>query len=128
MSTRETTQAGVVGSLQRLLGKLDANSADLAHLEGSRGKLGTLLARLEELSKQQGAMTAGKQAATKEIQSLVIEGQRLGTGLRAMLREHYGPRSEKLAEFGLQPFRGRKVKTPETTASTSQSPQGTAKV
>ena len=29
---------------------------------------------------------------------------------RMAVRDHYGPRSEKLAEFGLQPFRGRKAK------------------
>ena len=108
----ETSQAGVLGSLQLFHGRLEANSADLAHLEVSRVKLGTLLARIDELSKKQGAMTASKQEASKEIQALMIESQRLGSGLRSMVKEHYGPRSEKLSEFGLQPFRGRKVKAP----------------
>jgi hypothetical protein len=31
--------------------------------------------------------------------------------LRQGVKQHYGIRSEKLAEFGLQPFRGRKTKT-----------------
>jgi hypothetical protein len=31
--------------------------------------------------------------------------------LRKLLTENYGVRSEKLAEFGLQPFRGRKART-----------------
>ncbi|MFY9822912.1 MAG: hypothetical protein WAM82_16140 [Thermoanaerobaculia bacterium] len=126
MSTKKVTQTdvAVLGSLQRLHSKLEANSADLVHLEGSRVKLGTVLTRLDELSKQQGAMTASKQAATKEKQSLLIGGKRLGTGLRAMVREHYGPRAEKLAEFDMQPFRGRKAKapaaeTPDTPATTT---------
>ncbi|MFY9824010.1 MAG: hypothetical protein WAM82_21710 [Thermoanaerobaculia bacterium] len=138
MSTKlETSQAGVLGSLQQLHSKLEANSTDLAHLEVSRAKLGTLLARIAELSKTQGAMTAGKQEATKEIQTLMVASQRLGSGLRAMVKEHYGPRSEKLSEFGLQPFRGRKVKapapetptpvTPGTPAPTPQSPHDPAK-
>jgi hypothetical protein len=118
---KETTDAGVVGSLQRLQGKLDANSADLPHLEAPRAQLRAMLTRFEELSKQQGAMRAGKQEASKEMRTIVTEGQRLGNGMRRMVQIHYGPRSEKLAEFDLQPFRGRKAKapvpeTPETPA------------
>lgn len=30
--------------------------------------------------------------------------------LRASVKEHYGPKAEKLTEFGVQPFRGRKLK------------------
>ncbi|HSS48966.1 MAG TPA: hypothetical protein VLX28_08465 [Thermoanaerobaculia bacterium] len=124
---KETTDAGVVGSLQRLQGKLDANSADLAHLEVPRAQLRAMLTRFEELSKQQGAMRASKQEASKAIRTLVVEAQRLGNGLRRMVQIHYGPRSEKLTEFDLQPFRGRKAKapapeTPGTPAPTPQSP------
>jgi len=126
MSTkkRETSQAGVLGSLQRFHGTLEANGADLEHLAGSRAKLGTMLIRIDELSKEQGAMRARKQAASKEIQALLVESQRLGSGLRGMVKEHYGPRSEKLSEFGLQPFRGRKTKeqSAETPAPAPQSP------
>jgi hypothetical protein len=133
MSTKkETTNAGVVGALQRFHGKLEANSADLAHLAVPRAQLGTLLTRVDELSNQQGAMRAGKQEASAELQTLIAEGQRLGSGLRAMVKIHYGPRSEKLTEFDLQPFRGRKAKTPVvkppapgtpgTPAPTPQSP------
>jgi hypothetical protein len=32
--------------------------------------------------------------------------------LRVSLKDHYGPRAEKLAELGIQPFRGRKPKPP----------------
>ena len=118
---RETTDAGVVGSLQRFQGKLDANGADLPHLEAPRAQLRAMLTRFEELSKQQGAMRAGKQEASKEMRTIVTEGQRLGNGMRRMVQIHYGTRSEKLAEFDLQPFRGRKAKapvpeTPETPA------------
>src|ERR1700681_4243293 len=102
-----TTTSEVVGNLQQLLGKLEANKADLPQLEIPRTKLGTVMARVMDLSKQQGAMTAGKQEASKELQTLLIEGQRLANAMRALVKEHYGIRSEKLAEFGLQPFRGR---------------------
>jgi hypothetical protein len=129
---RETTDAGVLGALQRFHGKLEANSADLAHLEVPRAQLTTLLARVDDLSKQQGAMRAGKQEASQELRALIGDGQRLATGLRAMVKIHYGPRSEKLTEFDLQPFRGRKAKapaptpTPETPAASTPTSQSAA--
>ncbi|HEX7185186.1 MAG TPA: hypothetical protein VF756_25395 [Thermoanaerobaculia bacterium] len=38
----------------------------------------------------------------------LAEGRKLATFLRTGVKQHYGNRSEKLAEFDLQPFRGRK--------------------
>ena len=115
-----TTNEAVVGNLQQLLGKLEANKADLPQMEISMTKLGTVMARVMDVSKQQGALTASKQAASKELQTLLTEGQRLANGLRALVKEHYGIRSEKLAEFGLQPFRGRvrTVKPPTPAPAT----------
>ena len=42
---------------------------------------------------------------------LANDAQRLASGVRVMLKEHYGIRDEKLTAFGLQPFRGRNKKT-----------------
>ena len=30
--------------------------------------------------------------------------------VRTVVKDHFGPQEEKIAEFGVQPFRGRKVK------------------
>ena len=67
------------------------------------------------------------QELSKQIKTLVTEGQRLANLLRSALKEHYGIRSEKLAEFNVQPFRGRRLKAkpaPEGsgTPEPSQSP------
>jgi hypothetical protein len=74
-----------------------------------------MLADAQETVKQQAALTAGKQEMSKKLKSQVVEGQRVANGLRKLLKEFYGVRSEKLAEFGLQPFRGlkRKAAAPE---------------
>ncbi len=110
----------VVGNLQQFLGKLEANKAELPQVEISVTKLGTVMARLMDLNKQQAALTASKQEASKEQKTLLTEGQRLANAIRAVVKEHYGIRSEKLAEFGLQPFRGRvrTVKPPTPTPGT----------
>jgi hypothetical protein len=93
--------AGGLGSLQRLVSSLEANRADLGHLEASLTQLGT---RMDE-------------------------ALRLATLLRAGLRQRHGIPSEKLAELGAQPFRGRTRKTtspapvnPEPPAPADPSP------
>ena len=106
---RETTTAGKLGDLARFTAALAANAPELAHLDGARVRLGNLLGEAQEIAKQQAAFVASKQESSKRLKVLIDEGQRLATGLRKLLTENYGVRSEKLAEFGIQPFRGRKV-------------------
>jgi hypothetical protein len=88
-----------------------ANAADLAHLETPRAKLEAFLTRAREISLRQAALAAERQELSKEMKGIIGVGQRLATLLRTAVKEHYGPRSEKLSEFGLQPFRSRKPKS-----------------
>lgn len=110
----ETTYSGVMGGLGRFSAALTANAADLAHLEGARLHLAKIVTDIEGITQQQAALTASKQEASKLLQKLMVEGQRVASGMTKFLQEHYGTRSEKLAEFGLQPFRGRKPRVPKT--------------
>jgi hypothetical protein len=119
------SNSGQFGDWNRLNVTMQANSADLPHLEKSR-------ARLEELSnlglsliKEQGALRASKQEKSKELKAVLEEGSQLATFLRIALKQHYGRKAEKLAEFGLQPFRGRNVKPqPEPEPEGRPTPAG----
>lgn len=123
--SQESTKAGRLGDWQKLLKSFAENPDDLSHLEGSRAKLEGLYSRAVAINHQQAAMAASKQAASKELQAIFAEGRRLATSLRRMVQDRYGINSEKLAEFDLQPFRGkpfiprkRKPKTdPESPAA-----------
>jgi hypothetical protein len=102
--------ATIFGNWQHLSGSLAANLADLTHVEGAVRRFGDVTTRTQAILTQQTALAAAKQATSKELRDLVIEGQRLATMLRQALKQQYGIRSEKLAEFGVQPFRGRPSK------------------
>ena len=123
---RETTNAGKLGELARFTAALAANAPELTHLEGPRLRLDSVVNNAQEIAKQQTAFAASKQDASKRLKTLINEGQRLANGIRKLLTENYGVRSEKLTEFGLQPFRGKKVKQekPEPPASPT-APLGT---
>jgi hypothetical protein len=131
--SQEKTYAGVLGDLTRLNAAVTANGAELTHLEGPRARLEKLVSDALEVAKQQAALTASKQEASKRLLKLLTEAQRVATGLRKLLKEHYGVRSEKLAEFGLQPFRGRPRKAkpenpapPETPSPPAPTPAATS--
>jgi len=105
-----TTYIGRLGEWQQLLVALMASLVELAHLEVPRAKLAALLARAIEITNIQAAQKAAKQETSQELKDVMAEGQRLANMLRTTLKEHYGPTSEKLTSFGVQPFRGRSPK------------------
>jgi hypothetical protein len=107
------------GDWMHLMKMVEANAADLAFLEVPKGKLAAQLAQAQDINRQQDALTASKQEASKQYRLVVIEGQRLANAIRKMIKSHYGIRSEKLAEFGMQPFRGRNRKTTTPTPAPS---------
>jgi len=84
---------------------LEANKEELPQMEVARQKVNTMLAELKGLSAEQASMTAAKQGVSKRLAARNKEAQMLLTFVDAGIREHYGTRSEKLVEFGQQPFR-----------------------
>ena len=121
MARRETRKAGILGDLERLSVTMEANKEQLPQLEPFRHKLGDIVTQSLDVSKQQAAFQASKQEASKQLRRLLTEGQRVADVIRTVVRDHFGPREEKIAEFGVQPFRGRKVKT-NTPTGTSPTP------
>jgi hypothetical protein len=96
-----------VAGWERTTTGFDANAKGLEYLQGQRDELAQVQAQFKDLSAQQAALTASKQETTKQMQELFRRGEELVDFLRTGLRQHYGKDSEKLVEFGLQPFRGR---------------------
>ena len=111
--SKKTTYRGMWGDWQSLAAKLEANKEELSQLEPFRIKLLAILSQAYEINQRQDAMRASKQEASKQLRQLALEGNRLASLARMGIKEHYGNREEKIAEFGLQPFRGRKAKPPE---------------
>ena len=105
--TRETTYKGSTGDLERLIAALLANAAELPQLEGARLSLEQILTQTRATAQEQAGLIAGKQDASRRLLRLIGDGQRTVTAVRKMLKAHYGLDSEKLAEFGVQPFRTR---------------------
>jgi hypothetical protein len=108
MSSRKTRQSDVIKQWQNLVSALADNIGDVQHLATRFVKLQGILAESIHVLQDQATARASKQTASRRMESLLSEGQKVATFLNVGIREHYGNRSEKLAEFHLQPLRGRR--------------------
>jgi hypothetical protein len=86
---------------------LAANIEDFPEVKPKIDRLFALLALLRELTAEQARLTAARQGVSKQIADLTDETQKLMTSLDVMVKQHYGKSSEKLAEYGLQPYRSK---------------------
>ena len=114
MRNERRTYSGILGEWQRLLDAMAANTTDLPHLEMARSLFVEHLNQTQALMRRQAAQTAEKQQCSQDLRARISDGQRMATMLRQGIRQHFGIRSEKMAEFGLTTFRGKTVrKKPE---------------
>jgi hypothetical protein len=124
--SKETTDAGKQGDWRGLAAKVEANSVDLAQLEPFRAQLTAQADKALEIGKQQAGLIASKQELSKQLRVVITEGDRLATLLRSAIKQHYGIRTEKVAEFGVKPFRGKPRKAKTTPAPGTLEPPTTA--
>jgi hypothetical protein len=122
---RETRSAGIMGDLQRLSVTMEANKEALPQLEPYRLKLTGIVTQVFDVAKQQSAHKAGKQESSKQLRKLLTQGNRVADVVRTAVKDHFGPEDEKVAEFGVQPFRGRKAKTATPTPTPTPKPVST---
>jgi hypothetical protein len=116
---RVRTYAETVNGWDELLTALDQNSAELAQLELPKQRLQTIADQIKTFAAEQAAMTASRQEATQRVEFLLAQGRKLATMLRTSVREHYGNRNQRIAEFGLKPLRT----GPGSAASVNPLPQ-----
>jgi hypothetical protein len=112
MSESNSYAETVTGWEQEIIAA-ERNAGDIPQAEITREKLQGVLGEIRGFAAEQAVLTANKQEATKRIYLLLAKGRKISTLLRTIVREHYGNRSEKLAEFGMKPLRGR-PRNPDT--------------
>jgi hypothetical protein len=101
---------------------VEAHSKELPHMEMVRPELLGMLEEARSLVVQVNALTASKQEAFKKLQQVLRSGEAMVDVMRTAARQRFGPDSEILVEFGVNPFRGRprasETETPESPTPT----------
>jgi hypothetical protein len=105
--SRPVKYADILAEWERTLAALAQNAEDFPDAFANREKLQSVLDFAKTTLTQQAQRTASKQTASRELEVAIGRGRKVATVLRFMIKERYGSRSEKLAEFNLQPFRSR---------------------
>jgi hypothetical protein len=117
-----------VNGWDRVDAAVTARAAEAPQLEINLPLLREKSKRVRVLFAQQAALTAAKQEVTRELNQLIREGNAQVDFIKTGARAHYGKDSEKLIEFGVQPFRARSRKAatkrpaPETAKPSASTP------
>jgi hypothetical protein len=109
-----------MGTGDHLVVTIQANSAELAHLEEARLQLSSLMEGAKAASVRQDTVRALFLQSTRDLEKAMVDTREVITRLRNGIRNQYGLRSEKLAEFGMQPRRAPARKAKQKPAPVPQ--------
>ena len=104
----------------------DSNQADFPFLQAPKEELEALLEQVRDAVKQQAVYTASRLDMSTKIRESLDKGRKLATVLRTSIKQRYGNRSDKLAEFGVQPLRPRRQSVPTSPTSPPPGPEAPA--
>lgn len=105
---------------------MDQNANDFTDLLSRRERLQSIMDQANVVMHEQSAAAAAKQDASQRLAALMAEGRKLAGFLNACIRERYGDSNEKLAEFMLQPFRGRRPRAEKKKAEKAKAETSTS--
>lgn len=119
------TFPGTMGEWENLAVTVEVNAGELAYLAEPRTQLVFNMEGAKAASIRQAAFKAQFQQATRDLEVFLRTGGDFATRIRNGIRTQYGMKSEKLAEFGLQPFRKRsRTKKGEPGPAVTPAPTG----
>lgn len=118
----ERLYMNAVNGWEQMATAVTTNKEEVGHLEVSVPKLRERSQRARRLYARYAAMRAAKQEVWRELQQVLGEGDSVMRYLKEGVKAHYGKRSEKLVEFGVQPFRGIKRKSAKNSTAPDVSP------
>jgi hypothetical protein len=106
-----------------------ATADNASELTGTADRLTALEGVLTEVDKiltDRASFQANKQMNSQRLKTLVNQGDKLTTVLKAMAKQHYGNGNDKLVQFGIQPLRSRTKPTvvPSTPPPPEAEPSG----
>jgi hypothetical protein len=105
---------------EQLLAGVEANREELQHVDVYRAQLDEEMKDVRAALSRRAALHAESLQATRDIQSFATRGGDLAVRIRAGIWLQYGPRSEKLVEFGMKPSRKRRGPKEKPVAETEK--------
>lgn len=107
--------AKVVQDWKLILAASEEHVEKLPDVEAERLQLQAILQKAEEVKARQQSHKASGQAATQELEEVLVRGREIAMSLRIAAKLGLGVRNEQLVQFGAAPLRRRITRKPEVT-------------
>jgi hypothetical protein len=106
----KTSLAGTVTDWEKLLKNVSDTVAELPDLTVYSTVLDQMLGKAKDGLALAAARIGIKQQETQDRQKLMKEGRDAASKLRLALKAHFGPKSERLLQYGIGPLRAKRKK------------------
>lgn len=100
--------ADFISDWETLLKNVTETAAELPNVDVYKTALEQLAGRAKDGIALANSRRGYKQQETRDLRSVMTEGKDAAAKLRAAVKAHFGPRSERLVQFGMTPIRKRK--------------------
>jgi hypothetical protein len=120
----KTSLADFVTDWEKLLKNVTDTAAELPNIDVYKTPLDQMLAEAKDGLALAAARIGVKQQETQDRQTLMKEGKEAASKLRSAIKAHFGPKSERLLQYGIKPIRKRtkKATTPATEEPVPETP------
>jgi len=108
MAREERRSLNKVNKWKQVAAAIRKNQADFAQFGEATSNLEARTVEVSDLHARQSSLRAAKQDVSRNLEQALREGDAVMDLLRTAARVRYGTRSEKLIEFGMLPYRGRR--------------------
>jgi hypothetical protein len=116
--------ADLMTEWEKLLTTVAANKDDLSHVDAYRQQLEVEVTGAKAANVRQLAAQSEAQQASRDLDGFRTQGRDLASRIGAGIKSKYGIRSEKLKEFDIKVFRGRKKATVKPPPQVDPPPAG----
>ncbi len=118
----KTSLADFVTDWEKLLKNVTDTAAELPNIDVYKTPLDQMLAEAKDGLALAAARVGVKQQETQDRQTLMKEGKEAASKLRLAIKAHFGPKSERLLQYGIKPIRKRKKVATATEEPESETP------
>jgi hypothetical protein len=120
----KTSLADFVTDWEKLLKNVTDTATELPNIDVYKTPLDQMLAEAKDGLALAAARIGVKQQETQDRQTLMKEGKEAASKLRLAIKAHFGPKSERLLQYGIKPIRKRikKATTPVTEEPGPETP------
>lgn len=110
----KSSLADFITDWEKLLKNVADTATELPNLDVYKEPLEQFLEQAKDGTALAEARRGVKQQETKDLRTLMTQGKEAATKLRSAIKAHFGPKSERLIQYGMRPIRNRPRPAPAT--------------